>query len=261
MTLEELLEKTGYPTVEALENACDDDMYYSHDGPVSPARTASGYKKALSNPDAYGKPDKKASDAKEFGKFLHTYILEPERICEWNFVTVKSINTQTYRKAPKPCALQHWVEEAEAIKQAYMAHPQARKLLTNPNRILERVAFGEIDGQVIKGMADGIDPDEGILWDLKTTIMISDPAKVIVDTNLHLQMYLYMKHLFVKYGVTRCMLLFASKNTLGRNGLPDVKVVELSKEMLDEGRKQFEIADDIVKNVIEPSMNRQVFMV
>lgn len=261
MTLEELLKHTGYPTVKALENACDDDMYYSHDGPVSAAKTASGFKKALTNPDAYGKPDKRASDAKEFGKYLHTYILEPERIPEWYTVTVKSINTQTYRKAPKPCALEHWKEEAENIKQAFMAHPIASRLLNNPNKIVEKVGFGEINGHVVKGMADGIDPDELVLWDVKTTVNISDPARVIIDTNIHLQMWLYLNCIFEEYKLKRCLLLFASKNTLGANGLPDVKVVELSKEMLEEGRKQFEIADDIVENIIKPSRKEDVMVV
>lgn len=206
------------------------------------------------------RPPKKMTDAMEFGKAFHEFVLEPEEFKK-HFVTkptkvlLKNVGREKYEEYKKICAD---LEETNMIvlddedylklvdmRDALMNHPRARELIEGA--MYERSYFWEDEhsGLMVKARPDIL--HDNLIVDLKTCANASPRAfqYAMIDGGYHIQ------GAMVREGV----------NIMESRDIPTIVNIPIEKEYphsigvyvidefaLDEGRMQYKQALLDIKN-------------
>ena len=170
------------------------------------------------------------------GGFLHTLVLEPEKIEKYNIVDTSTRNTKVWREIEdkNDCILQKEAEQCYTMRDALMLNNDIASIVHGPRNEYEVPAIGEIGGEMFKGKADILHPE--FILDLKTTADISKFSKSAYIYNYDMQAYVYST-LF-----NRPMSFVAIDKTTRRIGL-----FHTSDEFLERGRMKLLEAIEVYK--------------
>lgn len=178
---------------EVLKLLSNDQEYYNGIGKTYLSN--SDIKTLLENPSNYGKP-REDSSALIQGRYLHTLLLEPEKITDFHIVDTATRNNKDYKEY---CATND-IDYALLSKETESLHNMARALKGNiffyeqmyrQGNEYEKPAVGFIKGLIWKGKAD-IVTDEYII-DVKTTSDINKFKYVAKTYNYDSQCYIYQQ--------------------------------------------------------------------
>ena len=155
---------------EIYDKLREDEHYYGEFG--QQFLSNSDISVLLKNPKDLHKP-KPNSPALLVGGYFHTAILEPDKLNRFKIVEANTRNTKAYKEISEGeiCLLQHEVDKIQLMTEAVLNNDVCRELI---KPILNEVEYeeprvGKIHGQMWKGKADGINHEEKLVIDLKTT--------------------------------------------------------------------------------------------
>ena len=210
-----------------LETLKNDTEYYSGVGKNYLSNSDIGA--LLYNPTQFGK-DKERTPAMLSGSYFHTFILEPDKLRNFQAVDASTRTTNIYKEAlvltgRDMLLLQKEVDDCERMAKALMGNLTFYDMIRDSANAYEVPAIGEIGGVQWKGKSD-IVGDE-ILIDLKTTANLDDFKFSARKYNYDSQAYIY-NQLFGKP-----MVFIAVEKDSCRTGL-----FECSDEFLDRGREK-----------------------
>ena len=171
----------------------DDNEYYSGLGKMWLSN--SDIKTLLENPSAFGKP-REDSSALIQGRYLHTLLLEPEKIKDFHVVNTATSNNKEYKEycsnnSIDYALLSKEIESLDAMGNALKSNIFFYEQMYKPGNLYEEPAIGEIKGVGWKGKAD-IVTDEYII-DVKTTSDINKFKYVAKTYNYDSQCYIYQQ--------------------------------------------------------------------
>lgn len=174
-----------------LKKLKDDTHYYGAYG--KQYLSNSDISTLLTCPTAYGK-DKDQTKPMLIGRFLHTHILEPNKVKNFEVIDVASRNTKAYKEAlenseENMLLLQKEVVEVEALVKVIKGNLSFYEALYNEGNSYEVPAVQEILGELWKGKADIVGED--ILIDIKTTSSLVDFKWSARKYNYDSQCYIY----------------------------------------------------------------------
>ena len=131
-------------------------------------------------------PDREWKAHFEVGKYFHVQTLEPEKL--GNFTIMDRLR----RNPGEEFLKQNEVTMCEGMKASHDAHIEARGLLYGPGVKYEVPAVTEIDGVMVRGKADCINPQVKWLVDLKSTSRI-DYFTESIEKWYTAQLWIYWK--------------------------------------------------------------------
>lgn len=208
----------------------DPAAYYGEEGKKFLSYSSIGT--LLKDPQSFGK-DKPKTSQMVFGSYLHTLVLEPEKISEFQIVDASTRTTKIYKElaGDDVLLLQSEADEAQAL---------ANKLLTNfefYSRIFadgneyEMPGITELFDLPWKGRADIVTPD--MVYDIKTTANLDEFKWSARKYNYDAQAWIYnqifqrpMEFLAVEKGTGR-LGIFTCSDTFLEYGKE--KVIEACK--------------------------------
>lgn len=172
---------------KTLEKLKDDKHYYGKFG--KQFLSNSDIRNLLNNPAAYLEQGETTLQMVH-GRYLHTAVLEPHKLYDFEIVDVASRNTKTYREIEKiePLILRPEKEALDAMvnrikhlwgEEIYQKHAQ-----------YEVPAIGKIASAKWKGKADILIPGEKII-DIKTTADMSKFKRSAWNYNYDSQAFIY----------------------------------------------------------------------
>lgn len=225
-----------------LETLRDDKEYYTGIGKNYLSNSDIGA--LLYNPTQFGK-DKERTPAMLSGSYFHTFILEPEKLRNFQAVDASTRTTNLYKEAlaltgRDMLLLQKEVDDCERMAKALMGNLTFYDMIRDSANTYEVPAIGEIGGVQWKGKSD-IVGDE-ILIDLKTTANLDDFKFSARKYNYDSQAYIY-NQLFGKP-----MVFIAVEKDSCRTGL-----FECSDEFLDRGREKVYKAIEVYQKFFGPN--------
>jgi len=152
----------------------------------------SDIKTLLKNPLALGQPSK-PSAAFLVGGYLHTAILEPNKLKKYKVVESSTRNTKAYKEISggELCLLQHEVDQIELMVDTIIQNNVCKDLIRSKNVEYEVPGLTKIAGEMWKGKADIINHDERVVVDLKTTSDIDKFKFSAKQYNYDSQAYIY----------------------------------------------------------------------
>ena len=217
---------------ELIKKMDCDDFYYNYLG--KNALSSSAIKQMIKQGTWSYEPVKE-SPALRDGKMIHLMSLEPQRVKDYAFVG-GSRASKLYKNLVSQIGhdLVYTVSEFNRCKKVSNAVAEDFEAFD----VMEGSAKEIAEIQMIKGVAVRGKADiyrEGIfIGDLKTTSDISNTMDSILHWGYHIQGALYCD----MFGVDRFLIVWVDKKTL------EVKVEELSKELLQQGRELYNNAID-----------------
>lgn len=130
------------------------------------------------------------------GSYLHTAMLEPEKLVNFEVVEASTRNTNIYKDAIAKSGkdmllLKHEQDELDALVSTMKGNFHFYEQIYNPSNIYEEPAIGEIFGLPFKGKADIVCED--MLIDIKTTSDIDDFKWSARKYNYDSQAYIYQQ--------------------------------------------------------------------
>ena len=148
----------------------------------------------LTNPLALGQPQKPIP-AFLVGGYLHTAILEPEKLNKFKIVESTTRNTKAYKEISggELCLLQHEVDKIELMTEKVLKNNVCRDLIRGINIEYEKPGITELEGLNWKGKADIVNHDEKLIIDLKTTADLNKFKWSAAKYNYDSQAYIYSK--------------------------------------------------------------------
>jgi hypothetical protein len=225
-----------------LQTLKNDTEYYSGVGKNYLSNSDIGA--LLYNPTQFGK-DKERTPAMLSGSYFHTFILEPDKLRNFQAVDASTRTTNLYKEAlaltgRDMLLLQKEVDDCERMAKALLGNLTFYDMIRDPSNLYEQPAVGEIGGVQWKGKSD-IVGDE-ILIDLKTTANLDDFKFSARKYNYDSQAYIY-NQLFGKP-----MVFIAVEKDSCRTGL-----FECSDEFLDRGREKVYKAIEVYQKFFGPN--------
>ena len=215
---------------DILKRLKNDNDYYGDFG--KKFLSNSDIKTLLKNPLALGKPSK-PSAAFLVGGYLHTAILEPNKLKKYKVIESTTRNTKAYKEISdgELCLLQHEVDKIELMVDTIMQNNVCKDLIRGKNVKYEVPGIKEIEGEMWKGKADIINHDERLIVDLKTT---SDIDKFKYSAN----QYNYDSQAFIYNQLFNYEMMFIviDKQTL------QIKICECSEEFYEKGQRKVQEA-------------------
>lgn len=179
---------------EVLDRLKNDEDYYGKFG--KKYLSNSDIKTLLTDPKNFGKPVEK-TPAMLVGGYLHTCILEPDKLHRFKIVETNNRNTNKYKEITggEMQLLRSEVDMAERLRDKIFANELCRDLILgshkDSNIEYEIPAVKEIMGNMWKGKADILNHDERLIIDIKTTSNI-DRFRFSTDTyNYDSQAFIY----------------------------------------------------------------------
>lgn len=165
----------------------------------------------LNNPLSFNDESEKTS-AFLVGGYLHTAILEPNKLKKYKIIESSTRNTKAYKEMSggELCLLQHEVDKIDLMQERIMSNDVCNQLIRVGNVDYEVPNIAKIGSNVWKGKADVINHDDGTIIDIKTTSNISAFRSSAYRYNYDSQAYIYSE-LFPGYSFT---FLVIDKSTL-----------------------------------------------
>lgn len=155
-----------------IEKLRDDEHYYGEFG--RKFLSNSDIKTLFTDPDSFGKPVEKTVPML-VGGYLHTCILEPDKINNFKVIPTATRNNNKYKEISggELCLLQHEVDKTLELRDRLLANTVCRELIhgttEKANVIYEQPGIKELHGNMWKGKADIINHEERLIIDIKTT--------------------------------------------------------------------------------------------
>ena len=130
------------------------------------------------------------------GSYLHTAMLEPEKLINFEVVEASTRSTNIYKDALAKSGkdmllLKHEKEELDMLVSTMKGNFYFYENIYNPNNIYEEPAVGELFGLPFKGKADIVCED--MLIDIKTTSDIDKFRYSAREYNYDSQAYIYQQ--------------------------------------------------------------------
>ena len=140
--------------------------------------------------------DKKQSPAFLVGGYLHTAILEPEKLKSFKIVDSTTRNTKKYREISNGelCLLQHEVDKIEKMVDTINKNQVCKDLIEATEDVgveYEQPRVAKIFDNMWKGKADIINHEEKLIIDIKTTSDIDRFKWSAHKYNYDSQAYIY----------------------------------------------------------------------
>jgi hypothetical protein len=156
----------------------------------------------LNNPLSFNDESEKTS-AFLVGGYLHTAILEPNKLKKYKIIESSTRNTKAYKEMSggELCLLQHEVDKIDLMQERIMSNDVCNQLIRVGNVDYEVPNIAKIGSNVWKGKADVINHDDGTIIDIKTTGNISAFRSSAYRYNYDSQAYIYSE-LFPGYSFT-----------------------------------------------------------
>ena len=175
---------------DILKRLKNDNDYYGDFG--KKFLSNSDIKTLLKNPLALGQPSK-PSAAFLVGGYLHTAILEPNKLKKYKVIESTTRNTKAYKEISdgELCLLQHEVDKIELMVDTIMQNNVCKDLIKSKNVEYEVPGMKEIKGEMWKGKADIINHEEKLIIDIKTTSDIDRFKWSAHKYNYDSQAYIY----------------------------------------------------------------------
>ena len=231
-------------------NKCDNEHYHKD----REYKSSSTLKLFLKDPREYYKkyveglprPEEMFKSAYDFGSYMHSLILEPEKtLLEFAVYKGATRRGKAYEEFKavnkgKTIITESQAQSAISLFHLFNEHVDTTGLIQGG--VAEQTLCVELEGMPIKVRADYI--KEGLIVDLKTT---SDPvdkfnaAKTIIRFDYDLSAALYVDA-FKKHTGKDHDFIFAFLNK--QNG--DVGILKASKDLIENGRKKYKTA---IKNL------------
>ena len=179
---------------EVLDRLKNDEDYYGKFGKQYLSNSDIGT--LFKNPLDLGKPTEKTVPML-IGGYLHTCILEPEKLHTFKIVEASSRNTKAYKEISQGelILLQHEVDRIELLRDTILANDICRDLIKADGNEYEVPAITELFDNQWKGKADIINHNENLIIDIKTTSDIDGFKWSAKKYNYDSQAYIY-RHLF-----------------------------------------------------------------
>ncbi|MDH4212168.1 MAG: PD-(D/E)XK nuclease-like domain-containing protein [candidate division WOR-3 bacterium] len=220
-----------------IDKLRDDENYYGEFG--SKFLSNSNIKTLFENPLALREPTEKTV-AMVMGGYLHTVILEPNKIDKFKIVEASTRNTKAYKEISQGeiVLLQHEVDILHELKDVIMRNNLCNSLIRGDREgasiEYEVPAVMEHNGLWWKGKADVLNHDEGLIVDVKSTSSL-DTFRFSADRyNYDSQAFLYKKLFGYDF-----IFVVADKTT------KKIAIFECSQAFLDRGERKVEKASDI----------------
>ena len=137
----------------------------------------------------------KPSPAFLVGGYLHTCILEPDKLEKYKVVKSTTRNTKAYKDVAggELCLLQHEVDTIELMRDKVIQNDICKDLIQSSQCEYEQPGIINMFGNDWKGKADIINHDEKLVIDLKTTADIEKFKWSATKYNYDSQAYIYSK--------------------------------------------------------------------
>ena len=179
---------------EVLDRLKNDEDYYGAFGKKYLSNSDIGT--LFKNPMDLGKPTEKTVPML-IGGYLHTCILEPEKLHTFKVVESSSRNTKQYKEISQGelILLQHEVDRIELLRDTILDNDICRDLIKADGNEYEKPGITELFGNKWKGKADIINHNEKLIIDIKTTSDIDGFKWSAKKYNYDSQAYIY-RHLF-----------------------------------------------------------------
>ena len=177
---------------EVLDRLKNDENYYGAFGKQYLSNSDIGT--LFKNPMDLGKPTEKTVPML-VGGYLHTCILEPEKINRFKVIPSTTRNTKQYKEISggELCLLQHEVDRVELLRDTILANDICRDLIHADGNEYEKPAVGELFGNMWKGKADIVNHNEKLIVDIKTTSDIDGFKWSAKKYNYDSQAYIYRR--------------------------------------------------------------------
>lgn len=172
------------------------------------------------------------------GKYLHTAILEPNKLKSFKIIEASNRNTKIYKELSEGeiCLLQHEVDKIEYMIEKIEKNKYFSELMTGTNIEYERPNIMEMEGLMWKGKADIVNHDDKLIIDLKTTSDINKFRYSCSAYNYDSQAFIYSSMFGYDF-----VFMVIDKNTL-KTGIFDC-----SPEFYEAGQRKVKEASEIYK--------------
>jgi hypothetical protein len=194
---------------EIIDKLRDDNHYYGEFG--KQFLSNSKIDSLLKNPQSfYDDPEKTAAFL--LGGYLHTAILQPDKLNHYKIIDASSRNTKVYKEMSggELCLLTHESDQAARMQDRILSNDVCRQLITAGNVEYEVPSITNIGSNTWKGKADVLNHDDRMIIDLKTTSDIQSFRSSAYRYNYDSQAYIYSE-LFPGYSF---VFVVVDKNTL-----------------------------------------------
>jgi len=176
---------------EVIKQLRDDSLYYGEFGQQYLSNSWIGT--LLDNPKAFGQSTETTKAMVE-GSYLHTLILEPEKLDGFEIVDIGSRNSKAYKEAVEASdseilLLQKEADEMKLCADAVMSNMELYDMIRDKDNVYEEPMVKEIFGNLWKGKRDVGNPEFTI--DVKTTSDINKFKRSAWMYNYDSQAYLY----------------------------------------------------------------------
>ena len=231
-------------TTQVLQKLKNDDHYYGEFGKRYLSNSDIGT--LLSNPQAYKAPSQTTPEMVK-GSYLHTLLLDPDRVGEYRIIDASSRNTNKYKEESegKVFLLREEAEEVVQMVKKLNDNFELYDLMHIDTVAYEEPAIGEIFGAPWKGKADVLKED--IIVDVKTTARIDEFKFSARKYNYDSQAYVYQR----LFGVP-VVFLVIEKGTLR------TAVVDCSPKFLQGGEQKVISAVNIWATYFGPDATEDV---
>lgn len=177
----------------SIEKLKSDEAYYGEYG--SKWLSNSDIGTLLKNPRQF-KVKEAPTIAMLHGSYLHTAMLEPEKLINFEIVEASTRNTNIYKDAIANSGkdillLKHEQNELDTMVATMKGNFYFYENIYNPTNLYEQPAIGELFGLPFKGKADIVCED--MLIDIKTTSDIDEFKWSARKYNYDSQAYIYQK--------------------------------------------------------------------
>ena len=179
---------------EVLDRLKNDEDYYGKFGKQYLSNSDIGT--LFKNPLDLGKPTEKTVPML-IGGYLHTCILEPEKLHKFKVVKASSRNNKEYKEVSQGelILLQQEVDIIEKLRDIILDNDICRDLIQAEGNEYEKPGVTELFGNKWKGKADIVNHSEKLIIDIKTTSDIDGFKWSAKKYNYDSQAYIY-RHLF-----------------------------------------------------------------
>ena len=168
----------------------DDENYYGEFG--QQFLSNSNIRTLAKDPLNFGKPTEPHLNLVK-GQYFHNFVLEPEKIANFEIIDASSRNTKIYKEAcgGEICLLKKEEEELKELVDIMMSNPTARDLIKDVDVEYEVPGIMELEGEWWKMKADIKNNTQSLIVDIKTTGDIDKFASSAREFNYDSQAYIY----------------------------------------------------------------------
>ena len=172
------------------------------------------------------------------GRYVHTAILEPNKLKNFKIIESSTRNTKKYRELSEGeiCLLQHEVDKIENMVEKIEKNKYFNELIAGMNIEYEVPNIMQLEDLWWKCKADIVNHDDKLIVDLKTTSDINLFKPRCKKYNYDSQAYIYSSMFGYEF-----LFLVIDKNTL-KTG-----IFECSTEFYESGQRKVKEAADTYK--------------